>query len=43
MFRIKKFAKMLANLKNDPIMEYINVTTRLGLIDAIDRDISGIN
>lgn len=40
---LKKFAKVLANLKDVPIMEYIDVTTRLGLIDAIDKDISGIN
>jgi hypothetical protein len=40
---IKKFVKVLANLKNDPIMGYIDITTRFGLIDAIDKDISGIN
>ena len=30
---IKKFVKVLANLKNDPIMGYIDITTRFGLID----------
>ena len=40
---LKSLQKVLVNLKNVPIMKYIDVTTRFGLIDAIDKNISSIN